>query len=173
MALLAATNKQVPEHSILDHFDKQIYLGNEYVASASFTVGASEIPLLLVTNVQTGNSSNFKALFVNMLKVVEKTASQSIILNVYINPTVTGAGTPITPVNLRSSYGVTNVVATIASSPSVSSNGTLVDSISAAALTVGVSTLLKILDQGQSILITGIASAASVSVGTILQWYEL
>ena len=63
MATLPATNKQIPDHSILDHFDKQTYLGNQYSASASFTVGASEIPLLLMTNVQTGSSSNFKALF--------------------------------------------------------------------------------------------------------------
>lgn len=173
MAILAATNKQVPEHSIMDYFWKQNYLGNQYSASSSFTVGASEIPLLLLSNIQSGNQQTLKSLFQNNLKVVENTAAHSIILNVYTNPTVTGGGTPVVPVNLRVSYGVLGSVATIASAPTVSANGTLVDSISAAALSVSASNILNILDNNQILLVTGIASAASTSITAIIQWFEL
>lgn len=173
MSYLAATNKQVPENAILDYFNKQVYLANTYSAAANFTVGASEIPLLLLSNLQTGNITNIKGLFQNFLKVIGKTASNSITLNAYLNPTVTGAGTAATIINLRPSYGVTGSLATIATSPSVSANGTLVDSISAPALSVGISQSLKILDQNQILLITGIASAASTSITAILQWFEI
>lgn len=172
MAILAATNKQLPENSILDANNKQIYLGNQYSASASFSVSTSEINLLLLQNLQTGNAGNFKSLFQNILKVSETTASQSILLNIYLNPTITGNGTTVVPVNMRFSYG-NNSIATITKNPTTSSNGTLLDVLSAAALSASMSNLLKILDEGQSLLITGTASNAATAINVILQWYEL
>lgn len=170
MATLAATNKQVPDNSILDHFDKQTYLGNRFSASHTFTVGTSETALLLLQNIQTGNQQTLIGLFQDVIKVTENTASDSIILKVYSNPTAT-AGTAITPVNLRLAY--TNIpVATVTYSPTASSNGTLIDVISAAPLGIGESDILKILDNNQSLLITGTASSAGTSVTVILQWRE-
>lgn len=167
-----ASSKQVPDHAILDYFNKQTYLGNQYSVTKSFTVGSSETAILLLTNNYSVVGGTGIGLFQNLLKVVEETASQSIILNVYLNPTVSGAGTTLTPVNMRSAYG-NNSVATVAYSPTVSPNGTLVDSISASALSVGQSNLMRVLDYGQVLLVTAIASASSTSINTILGWFEL
>lgn len=289
MPLLPANNKQIPDHSILDLNGKQAYLANQYSATKAFSVGTGETKLLLLKNATSG-AGNGTALFQNLLKVVENTAAKSVILNIYLNPTVAagaqtiafaadsagslnstyfllndeqgngyyvwfninsagvnpaiagrtgvqvagatnasaatlgtaakaliialnggnsfsatgtatltitnlisgpsvpasdgaaptgfvftvtaGAGTPLTPVNLRSAYG-DNSIAQVSESPIASANGTLIDSISAAAQSVASSDLLKILDAGQSILVTSIASASSTSINTILQWYEL
>jgi hypothetical protein len=172
MALLAATNRQVPDQSILDHFDKQTYLGNQYTVSQSFTIGSSETVLILLQNAQTGNAQILKSLFQNLLKVSSQTASQSIILNAYFNPTFSAAGTSLTPSNSRISYG-NNAVATATYTPTVSNNGTLIDTISAAALSVSSSQILHILDNTENLLITGIASASSTAIDVILGWYEL
>lgn len=286
-----ATNKQLPDHSMLDHFNKQTYLGNQYSASSAFTVGTGETALILLNNIQSGSPQTFPALFQNLLKVVENTAAHSVILNVYLSPTIAagaqtvalvadssgslnstfflldsafnkdlyyvwfsinsagvdpavagrtgikvsgatgataatlgaamvtaintaasfdftasgtstvtitnttfgpftgavdgsaptsftfavtaGSGAPLTSVNMRSAYGTTNSVAQISKNPTASANGTLVDSISAAAQSVSQSDLLRILDEGQSLLVTSIASASSTSINAILQWYEL
>jgi Icc-related predicted phosphoesterase len=168
-----ATSKQTPDNSILDSFNKQTYLGNQYSGAHTFTVGTTEIPLLLLSNVETGiTPTNLVSAFQNYLKVVESTAANSIILNVYLSPTVTVVGTTLTPVNMRPYAPVNNKVA-LTYTPTVSANGTLVDSINAGALSVGSSSILKIIDQGQSLLVTGIASAAATSVTAILQWYEI
>lgn len=176
MAFLAATSKQIPDHAILDFYNKQTYLGNQYSVSRNFSVGSSEIPLMLMqNNAQIVSPSNFISLFQNLLKVNGLTAAQSITLNVYLNPTITSAGTALTTINLRPSYGVTNSVGVLTYSPTIASNGTLVDSISAPAVSSANSSLLKIIDGvvPQALLVTGIASAASTSVNVILQWYEL
>jgi hypothetical protein len=172
MAILAATYKQVPEHSILDHFNKQVYLGNQYSVNKSFTIGASEIPLLYLNNSQAGNQQNLKSLFQNNFKMAFESASGNLTLNAYLDATVTG-GTPVTPINMRPSYGISNIVGTVVSSPTIVSIGSLVDTISgAAANPVSVSEMLKILDNGQNMLITGIASGAGIVGNVILQWYE-
>lgn len=173
MALLAATNKQVPDHSIMDKYNKQTYLGNNYFVSQTFTVGASEIPLILLQNIQNVNAQIAVGVFHNLIKIIGKTTGASIILNAYLNPTFSSAGTAMTISNYRSSYGLINVKATLTQAPTVSANGTLVDSISAPALSVGSSDILKILDNGQNLLITAIASGAGTSVGVISGWYEV
>ncbi len=173
---LAATNNQIPDNSILDANNKQTYLGNQYSVTSTFTVGTSEIPLILLQNNQSGypNLANqSRALFQNLLKVLESSATSSVILKVYLNPTVSATGTPLTPVNLRSSYGVASSKASPFSAPTITANGTLVDALSAAPSTVSLSSLLKILDNGQSLLVTGTSSAASNSVSVLLEWFEL
>lgn len=173
MAILAATNRQVPEHSIMDHFNKQVYLGNQYSVNKSFTIGASEISLLYLNNSQTGNQQNLKSLFQNVLKMAFESASGSLTINAYLDATVTG-GTPVTPINMRPSYGISNIAGTVVSSPTIVSIGTLVDTISgSASQPVTSSEILKILDNTQNMLITGIASGAGILSNIILQWYEL
>jgi hypothetical protein len=169
---LPATARQIPDHAILDYYNKPLYLGNSYTVTRSFTVGTSEVPLILMQNVQTGAPSNMVAMVQTLLKVVENTAAQSIILNVYMNPTFSAAGTALTPQNQRGAYG-NNAAAKLTYTPTVSMNGTLVDSISAAALTVGSSQISRMLDNGQNLLVTGIASTASTAINTILGWYEI
>ncbi len=290
MALLQATARQIPDHAILDAYNKQAYLGNQYSATLASTVGTGETNLLLLNNQTSKIAGSGIALFQNLLRVIENTAAHTVIVNAYLNPTIAvgaqtivtladssgslnstfwtfyntagtgyyvwyninsagvdpapagligiavagatnaantviatntsaaintaavpgitasiaghtvtltnsiiapfkaaadgsaatsftfavtaGSGTPVTPVNLRPAYG-NNSIAQISSTPVSSANGTLVDSISAPALAVNLSSLLRILDAGQSLLITSIASASSTSISTILQWYEL
>lgn len=173
MALTPATNKQIPDHSIMDHFDKQVYLGQQYTATKNVTIGTSEVPLLLINNVQTGSSVNLKALFLNLLKVNTETALASVIINVYLNPTITAAGTALVPTNSRPAYGVASSIATITSSPTDSAIGTLLDSISCPTVNTAVSNVLRVLDNGQSILITGLSTVASTAANITIQWYEL
>lgn len=173
MALLAATKNQVPEHSIMDKYNKQTYLGNNYFVSGTFTVGASEIPLILLQNVQTVNAQLAIGVFHNLIRLIGKTSGAAVILNAYLNPTFSAAGTPMTISNYRSSYGVARAIATLTSAPTVSVNGTLIDSISAPALSVGTSDVLKILDNGQNLLITAIASVGGTSVSVVSGWYEI
>jgi hypothetical protein len=173
MTLLPATNKQVPEHSILDHFNKQVYLGNQYSVNKSFTIGSSEIALLYLNNSQTGNQQNLKALFQNLFKMAFESASGSLTLNAYLDAVVTG-GSPVTPINMRPAYGISNIVGTVVSSPTIGTIGTLVDTISgSASQPVTSSEMLKILDNTQNILITGIGSGAGLLCNVILKWFEI
>lgn len=172
MALTPATNKQVPEHSILDHYNKQTYLGNKFVSTVTMTSsGTTEVPILLMSNTQNGTGTG-KSMFVDLKKLVGLTASDSAILRCYINPTVTGAGTPATPTNLRPANANTSV-ATVATAPSVSANGTLVDVVVVAPLAIGESSLMVIVDPTQTLLVTVQCSAASTATTSMLSWYEL
>lgn len=169
------TSKQIPDHSILDIFNKQIYLGNNYTVVVPFTAGVAELPVLLLANNSTANptavSGIATALFQHTIKVIDLSPGGSVILRVYLNPTVTAVGTPVTPINTRTAYP-NNSIATVTSGPTVSSFGTLEDAVSALAQQVGESDLLKILDPGQSILITALASAA-VLIDAKINWYEI
>lgn len=171
MATLITTVAQNSDKSILDLSGKQTYLGNQYSVNKSFTISTSEIPLLYLNNVQT--SAATKALFQSLLRVALETNTNELTINVYVNPTLSG-GSTVTPLNMRTSYGIANMVATVVSSPTVSSIGTLIDTISASpGQAVSESNLLKILDNGQSLLITGIASGTGTLCNVVLAWYEL
>lgn len=285
MALLPATNRQIPDHAILDQYNKQTYLGNTYSVNSAFTVGTSETNLFLLLNPTTSIG-----LFQNFLRGVENTAAQSVIFKMYLNPTVAagaqtvalvadsggslnskflllnntlntnkyyvwfninsagvdpavagrtgisvagatgasaatlgaamvtainsaasvdftasgtstvtltnkasgpftaavdgsaatgftfavtaGAGAPLVPINMRSAYA-NNSLAQVSKTPISSASGTLVESISVSAQSVSESSLLKILDLNQSLLITSIASASSTSINAIMQWSEI
>jgi hypothetical protein len=104
--------------------------------------------------------------------VVSLTASNNVVIKVYVNPTVTGNGTPLSPVNNRVAYG-NNSKGLLTSAPSVSANGTLVNIISSQSLINAQSNILTVLDNAQSLLVTATASSASTSVETLLGWYEL
>lgn len=169
---LPASAKQIPDHAILDVFNKQTYLGNQYNVNLASTVGASEIPILLLSNAQLSNGNSI-GLFQNLLQVVSQTSSQTVILKIYANPTVSSVGNPITPINSRIAYGVTNSVALVSSAPSVSAKGTLIGILTAQDFIMGKSDILNIIDGGQALLITATASASSTSVETILSWYEI
>jgi hypothetical protein len=172
MANTPATNKQIPDHSIMDHYNKQVYLGNQFVICNNFSsAGTSEVPLLLISN-PAAVTTAAKALFINNKRVSSLTASDSVILRCYINPTVSSPGTPATPTNERPAN--TNIsIATVATAPSVSANGTLIDTIVTGALTSNLSDLMTILDPGQVLLITIQASASSTATNTIINWYEI
>lgn len=178
MALNPATNRQVPDQSILDHFDRQTYLGNQFVyAIPTISPGVTtEFPLLLLTNPAVPGSSfpsAYKALFCNIRNVICLTANQTAIFRIYAGPTVSAAGTAKTPANLRLASPNTPV-AVITQQPTVSPNGTLIDTIGSSNLVETISTSpLIVIDPGKQILVTVQASLAAANVSMELGWFEL
>lgn len=176
MALNPGTNRQVPEHSIMDAYNKQTYLGNQFIYSASTALtGSSEVPLYVLQNPAVTTAAfpaTQQALFLNFRKVTCITASQSILLRFYFNPVGVSGGTPETPVNLRPLSTATGI-ATLALKPTVSgSNGTLVTVLSSNAFAPDLSNVLAVLDSGQSLLVTAQPSG-DCSVIAELGWYQL
>lgn len=162
------TSAQVPERSIMDYYNKQVYLGNQFIRAASVTPGAtSEVLLYLLSN-----ASTTKSLFQAHKKLITVTSAQTAIMRFYLNPTITGAGTPVTPTNLR--IANTNAsVATLATGPSASANGTLICSLSSTPSVPDSSEVMTILDPGQSLLITCQPSSNGTVILTEFSWYEL
>lgn len=177
MALQPGTNRQVPDHSIMDHFEKQTYLGNQYIYSvASSEIGAtSETAIILLQNpVVSTNAfpSGYTSLFVNLRKIICLTASQTAIMRLYLNPTFSAAGTAETPINLRPASPNTSI-ATLSVAPTVSANGTFIEILSSTPMVEDSASKLIVLDPGQTLLITAQVSSDSTFVATELAWYEL
>lgn len=174
MALTPATSRQVPDHAILDAYNKQNYLGNQYnFAITQATGGTSEVTSLYLSNpvVTTTSFQNQSALFVNLRRISGVTASANATMKVYLGPTISVAGTTQTPRNLRPAWPSTSI-ATLQSTPTATSNGTLIEGLSALALTSVQSNNLIILDPGKSILVT-LQTSVTASVIVELDWYEL
>lgn len=280
------TKNQVPDHAILDYFNKQTYLGNQFMTCQAFTVSTSELPILLLAN-----PSKTLSLFQNLIGALSLTAAHTLAFKVYFNPTitagaqtvglvadvsgslnstyfllndaqgnkfyvwfninsagvdpaiagrtaipVTGAtnvtaatlgaamaiaiaaangaasfttsgtstvtitnkvkgsftpavdgaaatgftfavtsasnGTVVTPSNMRPASNTT-AQGVITISPTITSNGSLINTISSQALINGQSNVLSILDPGQTLLVTSIASASSSSIVGQMGWMEL
>lgn len=169
-----ATNKQVPDHAILDHFNKQVYLGNRHsVILAVTSGGTSEVAEVLLSNpaVSAVSFPNQVALFVDLRRLVGQTASANNIVRVYLDPTVTDPGTPLVSHNLRPAS--TNAAVGVATSaPTVGANGTLVEALSSTAAATSESGELIILDPGHSVLIT-LQTAMSAVVDLQVSWSEI
>lgn len=177
MGLTPATNRQVPDNAILDAFNKQTYLGNQFAYSLGNTeiTSTSETPLILIENPTVATSSfpsGYVALFSNIRKLTCITTSQTALFRFYVNPTVTGAGTTQSVINLRPASATTSI-ATVTLSPSVSSNGTLFDSVASTAFVTSLSSSLAILDPGQNMLVTVQTSSATTFISATLGWWEL
>jgi hypothetical protein len=177
MAQQPGTNKQVPEHSILDHFSKQVYLGQQFIYTnpiASFSA-TTETPIMLLSNPAVTTSafpSGWTSLFVNLQKLVVATASQTCIMRVYLNPSGITTGTTKTPVNLRSGSATTSIAA-LSINPTGSIAGVPIMVLSAQIGIPDKSDTLLILDPGSSILITAQASATATAVINEVSWYEI
>jgi hypothetical protein len=165
-----ATNRQVPDHAILDYYNKQVYLGNQFIYSqSSETVAAtSETPIALISNPATSG----KALFITYRAGSSLTASSSVIFRYYFNPTVTGAGTAKTPLNLRPANPNLSI-ATVGKDPTTSSNGTFVSSFISAALTSNSSILMAVVDPGSTFLLTATPSVNPTNIEHEIVWYEI
>lgn len=163
---------QIPEKAMLDRFNKQTYSGNQFaVPLAGTSLTTSESNLLLLKNPAAPIQTS-KSLFLNLRKIVCLTASDTALLRVYLNPTVTGAGSAGTAVNLRPAVGVSAMIAVPTTSPSTSASGTLIDVLGSQALYPSESDTLIILDPGQSVLVTGQGSA-SCTIDGLIAWFEL
>lgn len=175
MTLTPATNKQVPDNAILDRFNKQIYLGNKYGYILNLTAGGTtEVSEIYLAN-PVSSSSSFPSgkvsLFVDLRMLTPLSSAANNIMRVYLNPTVSVAGTTRTPVNMRPASPNVSV-ATLESAPTTTASGTLVESLASSTVASQTSSNLIILDPGQSMLITlqtTLAAVANLQIG----WYEI
>lgn len=179
MAQYPGTNRQVPDHAIMDFYNKQVYLGNQYIFASNSQViaAAAETPLFLVRNPAVTTASfpaNYESLFIVWKRIICGTAAQSAILRLYLNPTVTAAGTAQTPLNMRPASLVNQPsISAFTTAPTVSSNGTFLQSLSSSAFNPDQSQLMTILDPGQVLYVTVQPTAVSTAISAELSWYEI
>jgi hypothetical protein len=177
MAQNPGTNRQIPDHSIMDLMGKQCYLGNEFIyanSKASFAA-TTETPILLLSNpavTASGFPSGYVSLFVNLNKLIVATASQNVIMRIYLNPAGITAGTSETPVNLRPQSPTTSIAA-LSINPTGTISGNPIQVLAAQIGLPDTSDVLMILDPGNSILITAQASATATAMVNELSWFEL
>lgn len=171
MGLQPGTNKQVPDHAILDFYNKQTYLGNRFAFPLTFTLsGTSENNAFYLANPVTGTFPTQASLFVDMIALTGLTTAATDTLRVYLNPTAVSGGTARTPINLRTGSSTASI-ATLTSAPTATP-GAAIDLLSSAALSTQYTKQLIIVDPGFSLLIT-LQGANSDSVRAALGWYEL
>lgn len=166
------SSRQVPDHAIMDRYNKQVYLGNQFIANTgSLSITTSETPILYLAN-PVNALAGALSLFNSIKKLYVGDLTNSILFKVYTNPTTVAAGTTITPGNCRLA---SSVISTSVCKKSVTAvaNGTLLEVIpmSLGSSPVDESTML-ILDPGNSILITATGSAATTCAAELI-WYEL
>ncbi len=163
------TSKQVPDHSIMDHFSKQAYLGNQFLADPGVLslADASEHPLLYILCPSTSSVS----LFIKDLNLNAAGATDVITFRIYHTPVTVSSGSSVTPRNVRIASG-TSSVATVKSGVAAVSNGTLLQTIVANVNTQISRCPLLILDPGKAILITGQAATTASAICNAVH-YEL
>ena len=175
MAVLSS--KQLPNEAILDFYNKQAYLGNEYVIGTDITAIASanvETPLLYLINpASNGVAGKNTGCFINIRKFSQATnvSAATTIFRTYFNPTITANGTAATPVNVRPGLGNSSSVLAYRG-PSACANGTVVSQFAVNYQELDTS-VLYILDPGQSLLVTGSTDTAGTKVLALLNYYEL
>ena len=176
MGLQPGTNNQIPDKSIMDIWGRQAYLGNQFIYAnpiASF-VATTETPIMLLSNPAVTTSSfpsGYKSLFVNLNKLIVATASQSVIMRVYLNEPSITAGTSKTPVNIRSGSASTSIAA-LSINPTGSITGVPIMVLSALIGLPDTSAILAIIDPGNSLFITAQASATATSMINEISWFE-
>lgn len=170
-----ATNRQLPDQAILDSFGKQSYLGNSFIASSTLvSLDPGETPLFSLANPAANAHPQNVSLFLNVKRLMCGPVSAAIGLctfKFYYSPTITGAGTLVTPKNMR----LANTAASIMSahySPSASSNGTFICAMVVESNVIDSSGII-VLDPGQTLLVTANPAASSTPVGCEFIWWEL
>lgn len=177
MGLTPATNRQVPDHAILDFYNKQTYLGNGFIAEAAASLtDASEVPLIYIANPVVTSSafpSSFLSIFNNMLNLSchDVAGLTDIVYKIYIGASGVSSGSVINPINLRLASATTSI-ATVLKSPTVVTKGTLVQTIVVGSDKQIKSDTMFVLDPGKNMLITAQGSAATGSIADLI-WFEL
>jgi hypothetical protein len=182
MAQQPGTNRQVPEHAILDYFNKQSYLGNAF----SFPINSqtinstSETPIALIINpAVTADAfpSGYKSIFNNLRTTASDNSSGddgTSFFRYYFNPTYSGLGTKTTPVNVRPASPTTSIANCYVNGQfTISANGTLVRAITAGYSSINDSLLLLILDPGNSLLVTAQCVTSGSTIINANSWWEL
>jgi len=177
MGLTPATNRQIPDHSMFDYFNKQTYLGNSYVISNLVNLsGTSETGILLIENpaVTTTAFPVQKSIFVTLRRYTSDL--EEVLINNYFNPTIASVSTKTTPVNLRPASPNTSIAKCYTNGQfSTSGNGTVFGQIGCASsfYLVQENTLVFILDPGQTALFTATALTANTNLYSVISWYEI
>lgn len=174
MALTPASSRQLPDHAILDRFEKQTYLGNGYVVSTnllSLATAGVETNILVLSN----PSANFAVqaslgLFNNVRRGSCLSLSNGVIFRFYSNPVVSAPGTAIVPLNMRSKSNFVSVM-TAGLSPTTSSRGAYFAMLATPNSVTDNS--CWILDPGTSVLVTATSLANTCNLSFDAQWYEL
>lgn len=162
------TQTQLPNEAILDLYGKQTYLGNAFSlpAAGKSLANTSEAPAIVVTN----PAGSGKSLFIEMRAYSSNL--NPVIFRTYLNPTINVAGSTTAAVNLRTGATQTSV-SVCYEGASITSNGTLLD-VYAGGTTSFLPTSLLVVDQGNSLLITGQQSTSGTSTAIAqLAWYEI
>jgi hypothetical protein len=165
------TAAQVPDHAILDQFNRQTYLGNAFVlpiAGISLS-GTSETNILLMTNPSTN-----KSLFVNLRRY--SSSAQAVLVKTYIASSISTTGIANIPVNLRPANPTMSASACYANGQfSLNSNGTLVSAVGCSSdyFITEDNSLMFIIDPGQTLLITATALIADTIFNADVSWFEI
>ena len=161
---------QIPDNALLDISGKQTYLGNTFILPTQPIAFSDQVetPVGLILNPSTSG----KSLFFFNKKLATDSTGNGVNIRFYANPTVNVAGSATLPLNLRSGYK-TQSISNCYLGATVTANGTLLAALPAVALQT-VSSLMNIIDPGDSLLITGQQNTAgTASLFLELAWYEL
>ncbi len=163
------TKNQIPDHSIMDVYNKQAYLGNQFISDPGVLslADASEHPLLYILCPTTSN----KSLFISNLNLNAVGAADVITYRVYYAPVTVSGGSAVTPHNVRTASATTSL-ATVKSGVAAVSNGTRIQTLVAVVNTQESKNPLYILDPGQALLITGQAATTASAICSAIH-YEL
>jgi hypothetical protein len=163
---------QTPDSAILDLNGRQTYLGNAFVAGTmTATVpSTTETPYVLISN--PANSGHSMIIYTKKMSIATQTTSLAI-FRFYYNPTVSAAGTALAINNLRLNASSPASTMAISEYPTTSNNGTFVADLIAGAEGTNVSTVVQIIDPGNSMLVTCTETVSSVAVAFEIVWYEL
>ncbi len=162
------TKTQISTDSILDINGKQTYLGNSFMLPTAGTslANTSETVLGAITNPTGSGKSIF--LFSRMVS----TNNNSVLVRYYLNPILNVPGSITVPLNVRT--GATTASVSICYlAPSITSNGSLLETIPASVYGIK-SGVLIIIDPGTSILLTGQQALAGTTLCVAENaWYEI
>lgn len=164
------TSKQIPDHAIMDFYNKQAYLGNQFIYNSGIISlsDSSEHPLIYLGNPATNKVS----LFCPWRKYLSFVTANYNYFRVYANPTGVTGGTAKTPPNVRFGSGNAST-ASVLLSPNTSTNGTLISLMIANEDTIPPENSMLIIDPGQSMLITVASDGTSTNALAEIMWYEL
>lgn len=172
-----ATNRQLPDHAILDYYNKQTYLGNSYVLSGisvSLASTTETVIALLQNPALSGTAAqNGKGMFLQMRRF--SSSAQPVTMKLYSQPTVSTTSTASVPTPLRLSSPFASMSKCYASGNfTVSANGTLITSIGVpSGDSVTSDALMVILDPGYSVLLTATALTSTTIINSEISWYEI
>jgi hypothetical protein len=164
------TQTQLPMEAILDLFGKQTYLGNSFTLpqTGKALTDTSEHPIAVIKN----PSGSGKSLFLYGFSIISDL--NPTLIRFYISPTINAAGSATAAVNLRSG-STTSSISLCYLGATITANGTLAYTIPCTTSGIPLHFLI-VIDQGNSLLITGQQVSGSMGTSNIYlasAWYEI